>query len=759
MILEKGNNNRHVIYLFYDRDGIVDEYILYMLSELKKCVRGITVVCNGVIPEAEKQKLEKYVDEVYERENKGFDVWAYKSTLEHIGWEKLATYDEVILMNYTIMGPVYPLQEMFDEMDARDLDYWGPTISHKTDFDPFGKVPYGYLPDHIQTHFLAIRRSLLMSKEFMKYWKNMPMINNYTDSVGKHEAVFTKHFEDLGFKWDVYANSEEYRDYTYQPVLVTALEMIRDQRLPFFKRRSFMQNYEIVMDETVGQAAYQLMEYIDKHTNYDVNLIWDNLLRVENMADLKKNLQLNYVIPSDSYLNPENGKEHKNKKIALIMHMYFEDLISECLYYAKSMPEYADIYITTNTEQKKKKIEEAFSVLPNKVDVRLSPNRGRDVGPFLVESRDYIYDYDYICHTHDKKVGQLKPGSVGASFSHRCFENVLRSREMVENVIETFENNPRMGIIMPPPPNHSEYFFTLGLEWGMNFGVTKDLAEELGIHVNMDEKKEPIAPLGSVFWARTDALRKIFDRPWTYEDFPEEPVADDGTILHAVERMYNFSAQACGYYAGWLFSDYGAKLELTNLYYMLRTVNTKLMYDWGICGSLQKVALEMTRKGAIYNSMPDLFIKSAKVYYIEEGGIPTEDKTAVSYINLQDGVSRFTFTDIKSQGKIASLRFDPGESRVTWVRKFKMKVTDVDGTVHEYGLEKASTNGKKRLNEIFFLEDDPQITIDIKPCFVEKVEIEAVITKDIPNWERAKLKSNIFVRFARKVFRKIRQWI
>ena len=107
-----------------------------------------------------------------------------------------------------------------------------------------------------------------------------------------------------------------------------------------------------------------------------------------------------------------------------------------------------------------------------------------------------------ICHTHDKKVGQLKPGSIGASFSYRCFENVLKSKELVENIMQTFADHERLGILMPPPPNHGPYYITLGLEWGMNFGVTKELADTLGIHVNMNEKKEPIAPLGSVFWAR-----------------------------------------------------------------------------------------------------------------------------------------------------------------------------------------------------------------------------------------------------------------
>ena len=82
----------------------------------------------------------------------------------------------------------------------------------------------------------------------------------------------------------------------------------------------------------------------------------------------------------------------------------------------------------------------------------------------------------------------------------------------------------------------------------------------------MDAKKAPIAPLGTMFWFRPSALKKLFEHPWTYEDFPAEPTGMlDGNILHAIERVYPFVAQASGYYSGWLLSEDFARLEITNL--------------------------------------------------------------------------------------------------------------------------------------------------------------------------------------------------
>lgn len=151
MLIDNSNAKRLAIFFFYDRGGIVDSYVPYLLEDLKKNVSEIFVVCNGKLKEEGKKELEKY-GKVLVRENKGFDVWAYKTALETYGWKKLEEFDEVIMLNNTIMGPVYPFAETFEKMDAKDLDFWGLTKYFKIKGDPFGYSPYGYLPDHVQSH-------------------------------------------------------------------------------------------------------------------------------------------------------------------------------------------------------------------------------------------------------------------------------------------------------------------------------------------------------------------------------------------------------------------------------------------------------------------------------------------------------------------------------------------------------------------------------------------------------------------------------
>ena len=49
MILQKNTANRLGIFVFYDKDGIADEYNFYFIEELKKQVSRLLVICNGVI--------------------------------------------------------------------------------------------------------------------------------------------------------------------------------------------------------------------------------------------------------------------------------------------------------------------------------------------------------------------------------------------------------------------------------------------------------------------------------------------------------------------------------------------------------------------------------------------------------------------------------------------------------------------------------------------------------------------------------------
>jgi lipopolysaccharide biosynthesis protein len=557
---------RALIFFFYDEDGVVDEYVVTLLNGLKKNVETIIIVCNGELNSDGRNKLSALTNNLFVRENEGFDVWAYKYGIECLGWDKLNEYDELLMMNFTVFGPLYPFSEMFDKMDKEEVDFWGINKHHEILFDPFGMTPDGVIPEHIQSHFIAIRRRMFSSDEFKRYWKTMRHIESYEESICYHEIVFTKTFADKGFSWSVYIDTDDLKEFTANPLMTMPLELIKNRRCPIVKRRSLFLDYRTAIAETLGEAAFESFEFIAHNLDYDINLIWDNILRTQNQYDIKNNLHLNYILP-DKFSTNTNNSILPLQKTALFMHIYYFDLIDYCFEYAKSLPENVDVYITTTTEKNRRAIINKFSLLNcNKLTVIVIENRGRDVSSLLVALREFAYDYDLICHAHDKKSGQDLPRTIGVSWSYQCFENILKSREYVNNIIQMFADNPRMGMAFPPPPIHGVY--SQLNYWTTNFAPTTELAEKLNINVPFDINKDPIAPLGGMFWFRPTALKPLLDYPWKYENFPQEPISIDGTILHAIERLYSFVAQERGYYAAWLMTETFAKMEITNLAYL-----------------------------------------------------------------------------------------------------------------------------------------------------------------------------------------------
>ena len=560
---------RLVVYTIFDKDGVVDRYILYFLKALSAWADRTVVVINGSVNKAGNTALREIGCEVVTRANSGFDAWGVKAGFEYVGYEKLQEYDEVIVANNTLFGPVSDLKEMFEAMAQRKVDFWG-IASHAgfADFDPFGCNPYGYIPEHIQSFFYGIRKNMLSSAAFKRFWKELPELPDYNAAVGLYETVMTKYFTDAGFTWSCFMDRKDYYDMTDNPLIAMPMESIRDWKCPVFKRRAFFQDYDYLTSFTGQQSASCLMQYLEEATDYPVDMVWENLIRTCHMSDLSQNMHLSRIFDRNNDFAILDGSYELGAKAALIMHIYDHTMAAELAAYASSMPAESDIYISTTSEEKKSAIMEAFSGLPNRLEVRVLPNRGRDVSGLLASFKDIVMNYDVVCVTHDKKTGYLKPQTVGEGFAYMGYENILGSSQFVLQVLQAFDQDRRLGLLYAPDPSHADFATHIGLEWGPNFQCTKDLAAKLKLHVPMDENHPPMAPFGSSFWFRTKAMVPLFAKDWKYEDFPAEPFNQtDGSILHAIERIYPFVAQHAGFYSALLMTADYASVDVGNLYY------------------------------------------------------------------------------------------------------------------------------------------------------------------------------------------------
>ncbi|MDF7663236.1 rhamnan synthesis F family protein, partial [Bifidobacterium sp. ESL0763] len=316
---------------------------------------------------------------------------------------------------------------------------------------------------------------------------------------------------------------------------------------------------------------------------YDTDLIWQNALRTMNLADLMKNLHLDYILPQNI-----GTALPTDRRIALVMHLYYEESFENNLAYIASMPSTCDVILTVASKAKAMRIRDYCDrhYQNYHIDIRIVENRGRAISALLVAAGKDLLDYDYVCCLEDRKRDMLSPQDVGYGSHSKGFDNTIATKEYVENVIHLFENSPRLGIAMPTPPNHAWYLPNFVYGWAGDLdGAKKLIHETLGLNpLPLDNAKEIIAPLNGAMWFRPQALKPLLGHEWKYEDFPEEPLKPDGTINHAIVRSCAYIAQAEGYFPAYILSDRSARTEITNLAFedreLIRAISdTWLSYD------------------------------------------------------------------------------------------------------------------------------------------------------------------------------------
>lgn len=561
------------IFVFFDKNGFLDDYKVYFLKELKKNVERLEIVINGIITDSGLKILQEFGN-VTIRSNEGFDITAYKENIARLGQENIEQYDELVLCNDTVFGPLYPFQEVFDEMASREADFWGLTKGY-ADILPWAERGRNIsFRDHIHSYFLVIRKPILEDIRFYDYFRELPEIKSYLDAVFIFEVNFTNDLVKMGYQYDILVDTEPIRHNSTNLLAFMPLELVRDFRCPIVKRRYFYSNLEDYSTWSISNMTSDIFKYIKEQTEYNENFIWQTILRNGQLFNIWKQMRLTSIF--DENLISSNNLA-STQKFATFIHIYRTEMADELLERMSVLPSYTDVYITTNTKEKATLLQSIFEKEDfNQVITKVSQNRGRGESAFLIEMKEIVKDYDVVCLMHDKdspNEGSSTP-MVSKGFSYKIYDNLLHSKAYVLNILDSFAKNPRLGILTPPEPNHSFYDSAFADLWTVddNFTNTTQLLEQLGCTIKLDRNEHPFFTIGGMFYFRPAALEKIFDKNWTYDDFPSEPIKTDGTILHAIERSYAYIAQDNGYYSAIIMNNDFAELEYGNLKYNLMTV-------------------------------------------------------------------------------------------------------------------------------------------------------------------------------------------
>lgn len=548
--------NRLGIFQMYDPDGIVEDYITFLLDDITKSFDDFIVVVCGSLKDKEKEKIYRYTSKIYERENYGFDAYAFKDTfMNYISEDELKKYDELVLFNDTFYGPFFSFSEVFKEMEGSKADYWGLT-KHEKNYE---------FRDHVQSYFIVIKSQMLHSKAFMAFWNELDIGEVcFKNLVHNYEVHFTDYFTQNGFSYDAFVKDDEINttgNNNYNHYASSPYTLIKRYNMPVIKKKVFTESKNLFF--TAGEEIQLAYQYIKNNCNYNTDYIWKDLLRKKDMYDLKMNLNLNYIFS----IKDENENENVEiPKTVVIAHITYEELFDECIEYLKKVPSDIDICVTSYKDEILEKVDRLsesgmFNMFSKKI-----PNRGRDVSCIFVGCKELVKKYEYICFVHDKRttgIGGMY--AVGASFHSLVWENMLKSTGYIKQVIKAFNEEKRLGLLCPPKPLHQDYGPVFIYEWGMedNYQGCIEFAKKLNLKV-LPQREKPTFGLSTCFWCKRDALEPLWNADIKYEDFPEEPCPKDGALNHIIERMLVIVAQNRGYYSGIVENNEYASLDLQN---------------------------------------------------------------------------------------------------------------------------------------------------------------------------------------------------
>ncbi|WP_295037991.1 rhamnan synthesis F family protein [Salinicola sp.] len=243
------------------------------------------------------------------------------------------------------------------------------------------------------------------------------------------------------------------------------------------------------------------------------------------------------IVAPRKTLSPAAGK----LKVALCLHVFYIDFLDRFAKAIERFPVTVDVYLTLADASFETRARQLFGehARVNKLETRIVPNRGRNFGPVLVEYGQDLQEYDLFCHLHSKK--SLYSGKEQTQWAEYLIEYLLRDTSVITRLLNAFAADGSLGLyypttfwMMPSWVNHQT----------MNKGFMREWQQTLGLgHI-----PEFLSyPAGGMFWSRPEAMKGVLDRSWRYEDFPEEPLPNDNSMLHALERVLGPLAEHHGF--------------------------------------------------------------------------------------------------------------------------------------------------------------------------------------------------------------------
>ena len=188
---------RAIVFAHFDKNNIIQDYVLYYLKELKKISDTIIFVSDSNLQQTEISKVEQIVNKVISGHHGEYDFGSYKIGYQHLLAQKnLAEFNEFVFVNDSCIGPLLNLDIIFNKMSEKDCDFWGIGINKDN------KIK------HVQSFFLVFKSKIINSECFKKFILDIKKEITKDDVINKYEIGLSKMLKENKYKMDSYLDYE-----------------------------------------------------------------------------------------------------------------------------------------------------------------------------------------------------------------------------------------------------------------------------------------------------------------------------------------------------------------------------------------------------------------------------------------------------------------------------------------------------------------------------------------------------------------------
>ena len=244
-------------------------------------------------------------------------------------------------------------------------------------------------------------------------------------------------------------------------------------------------------------------------------------------------------------------------KIGVVVHAFYPDILKEILetLNKNKTSKRFKLYIST-TKEKHKEVTSIIKKYPFDHVVSINPNKGRDVLPFLKMIKTIQKDgIRYVVKVHTKKTKHRKDGDV---WRNELIGRLLSPKYLEKNLKKIKNKKLRVGII--GPENH---VVSMSTYIGSNEEKIFELSSRLGVSKDTALSTPYVA--GTMFMCDIKMFEPIIQLGLQESDFEDELGQIDGTIMHALERVFAVSASSLGYFVSSTDTD-GANAIINDRY-------------------------------------------------------------------------------------------------------------------------------------------------------------------------------------------------